>query len=90
MNQENHHHLIDKLALLNGLISGVTLYPQIFILLSSETKTSNLSQLSFWLILLNSVIWLLYGSHRKNLPLVISSLLNIVAAGLILILILWY
>ncbi|MFA6608303.1 MAG: hypothetical protein WCT07_00080 [Candidatus Paceibacterota bacterium] len=82
-----HNHWIDKLALLNGIISALSLYPQLYILITSKVENEHLSPVSFGLILLNSVIWFLYGIHRKIAPLVISSFFNLVASSAILILI---
>ncbi len=75
-----HNHLIDTLALANALLSGITLYPQLFILIRSEVDIQSVSVLSFALIVLNSLIWLWYGVHRKTYPLIISSSLNAIAA----------
>ncbi len=83
-----HNHWIDKLALLNAVLSGVTLYPQLYILLVSEIDSASISVLSFALILSNSIIWLWYGVHRKTYPLIISSALNAIASGGILMLLL--
>jgi len=83
-----HNHFIDKLALANALLSGVTLYPQLYILLTSKADTRGISLLSFSLIVSNSLIWLWYGIHRKTFPLIISSSLNAIAAGAILIILL--
>ncbi|MEK7567990.1 MAG: PQ-loop domain-containing transporter [Patescibacteria group bacterium] len=82
-----HNHVIDKLALLNALISGIALYPQVYLLLNSNQNKEGLSAISFVLILLNSVVWFFYGIHRKTNPLIISSFLNIVASMVILYLI---
>ncbi len=81
-----HNHWIDKLALLNAVLSGVTLYPQLYLLLVTEINSESISVLSFALILSNSIIWLWYGVHRGTYPLIISSALNAIAAGAILIL----
>ena len=85
---EIHHHWIDKVAFLNAIVGAIALYPQLYNLMTSNVRTENLSILSFSLIFLNSIVWLLYGIHRKISPLVISSVLNVVASGLILYLIL--
>ena len=83
-----HNHLIDKIALANALLSGVTLYPQLFTLLQSEADIQSISILSFGLILSNSLIWLWYGVHRKTYPLIISSSLNAIAsASIVMVLI---
>jgi uncharacterized protein with PQ loop repeat len=81
-----HNHWIDKLALGNAFLSGVTLYPQLFLLLTAGADTTDsISRLSFILIVSNSLIWLWYGVHRKTYPLIISSTLNAFAAAAILL-----
>jgi hypothetical protein len=81
-----HNHWIDKIALLNAVLSGVTLYPQLYILLVTKISSDSISTLSFFLILSNSLIWIWYGVHRGTYPLIISSTLNAIAAGGILML----
>ncbi len=74
-----HHHFIDRLALLNGFVSGVALYPQVWAVLSSGS-TAGVSLPTFLLILLNSIVWLLYALHRGLISLGIASVFNILAS----------
>lgn len=74
-----HHHLIDRLALANGFVSGVALYPQVWTVFSSGS-TTGVSLPTFLLILLNSIVWLLYALHRGLISLGIASVLNILAS----------
>ncbi len=78
-----HNHLIDRLALANGFISGVALYPQVWVVLSSGS-TVGVSLPTFLLILFNSVVWLLYAIHRGLISLGIASVLNIVASSILI------
>lgn len=80
-----HLHFIDKVAIANGFITGVALYPQLIKALLLRS-TGDLSALTFGLIFLNSIVWLLFGFHGTIIPLVVSSMLNVVAAGLLLFL----
>jgi hypothetical protein len=82
-----HNHWIDKIALLNSVMSGLTLFPQLYVITSAHYHEGSLSTLSFGLILSNSLIWLWYGIHRRSPPLIISSFLNVIASSLILIII---
>ena len=82
-----HHHFIDKLAFLSGLVSGVALYPQIYVVLVSKSVTG-VSLSTFVIILLNSLIWVLYAMHRNLISLVVASLLNAIASGVLIVLIL--
>lgn len=77
-----YHHLIDKLALANGLISGIALFPQVVALLVSR-HTQGLSLTSFAIIFLNSGVWLTYAVHRCLVPLIVASFFNIVASGIL-------
>lgn len=81
-----HHHLIDKLAVFNGIISGVALYPQVYsVIVSGSTVGISLS--TFLIIFLNSIVWLLYAIHRSLFSLAVASLLNTIASGILIVLI---
>lgn len=81
-----HTHFIDKLAVLNGFLSGVALYPQIYLILYGGVPNT-LSELTLWLILLNNVVWFAYAFHRLLVSLLIAAALNTVAAAILLLLI---
>lgn len=81
-----HKHFIDYVAEANSGISAIALFPQLFSLLGGQSS-EGLSPLSFSLIAFNSVIWLIYGIHRKTPPLIISSSFNALASMGILVLI---
>lgn len=78
-----HTHFIDKLAFLNGIVSGFALYPQVFNVLYNGAST-DFSTLSLVLICINSAVWMLYAVHRHLISLFLASLLNEVAAVLLL------
>ena len=78
-----HHHFIDKLAFLNGFISGVALYPQVIkVILSGQAIGVSLS--TYCLILINSIVWLAYAVHRGLISLAIASILNILASAILI------
>lgn len=77
-----HRHVIDRLAFLNGLVSGVALYPQAYAVLASGSA-AGVSLATFLVILLNSSVWLLYAMHRGLLSLAIASLLNALASAVL-------
>src|SRR5574337_1382443 len=83
-----HKHFIDYLAEVNSGISAIALFPQLFALLGGQSS-AGLSPLSFFLIALNSTIWLIYAIHRHTPPLIISSTLNGLAATGILLVVLF-
>jgi len=84
-----HHHLIDKLAFFNGIISGVALYPQVWAVLHGG-DSENLSVSTFILILINSIVWVLYALHRRLISLAIASLLNIIASAILIFAIIYF
>ncbi len=83
-----HHHFIDKLAFFNGLISGVALYPQVYSILASSS-TAGVSLTTFVIVFINSIVWLLYAMHRDLFSLGVASLLNLIASGLLIFLIIF-
>lgn len=86
MEFNTHHHVIDKLAFINGLVSGLALYPQVYSVLSTGS-TVGISLTTFVVIMVNSVVWLLYAIHRTLISLAIASLLNLFASGFIVLLV---
>lgn len=79
-----HTHFIDKLAVLNGFVSGVALYPQIYQILAHGVPNT-LSTITLALIFLNSLVWVAYAIHRLLISLLIASALNLIAAGILLL-----
>lgn len=75
-----HLHFIDRLAFANGLISGITLFPQLVKVLAFQ-DASGVSVTSIALILLNSLIWVFYALHRGLISLGIAASLNTLASG---------
>lgn len=78
-NNGRHKHFVDYLAEVNSVISAIALFPQLFALLGGRSAVG-LSSLSFFLIALNSCVWLVYGIHRRTPPLIISSVCNSLAS----------
>ena len=79
-----HNHWIDKLAVLVGVISGFALYPQVFIILSGPSF-DGVSITTYAIIFCNSIVWLMYSIHRALVSLAIPSILNILAAGAVVV-----
>lgn len=79
-----HTHFIDKVAVLNGAISGLALYPQVIKVLLTGTY-NGVSPLSFIIILLNNIVWSIYAFHRGLISLLLAALLNSLAALVLLI-----
>lgn len=83
-----HHHIIDKIAIYAGIISGIALYPQVYIIITTK-NIDGLSLLSFIIIFINSVVWTLYTIHRHLMALIVSSLLNLLASIILILFILF-
>lgn len=78
-----HNHPLDKIAEINGLLSGLALYPQVIKAIISKS-VSGLSVYTFIFIFISSIIWIFYARHRSLPQVMISSFLNCVAAGLLI------
>lgn len=82
-----HHHIIDRLAFANGIVSGIALYPQVWSV-AVQGSAAGVSALTYALILLNSLVWVAYAVHRGLLSLGVASLLNALASGILLLMLL--
>lgn len=80
----SHHHVIDRLAVINGAVAGLALYPQIYAILVSGV-VNTLSPLTLWLILGNNIVWTLYGVHRSLASVVLAGILSGIAAAILLV-----
>lgn len=77
-----HNHLIDKIAVITGILSGFALYPQVWTILNGAHDGVSIA--TYVIIFCNSVVWLLYAIHRQLLSLVLPSVLNMIAAGVVI------
>lgn len=75
-----HDHIIDRLAQVNGFVTGVALYPQL-IRAAVTGAIEGLSTTAFAIIFINSIVWIAYARHRHIAPLVVASVLNGIAAA---------
>lgn len=78
-----HHHWIDKLAIIVGVTSGISLYPQVWNIVTNQTQ--GISITTFCIIFMNSVVWLLYAFHRRLLSLMVASILNLLASSTVIV-----
>ncbi|MFA6430012.1 MAG: PQ-loop domain-containing transporter [Patescibacteria group bacterium] len=84
-----HHHIIDLIGEINAVIGGLAAYPQLYRTLTTQA-VAGLSLSMFVIIAVTNIVWIIYGIHRKALPVIIASALNLVASGWLVILIfLW-
>ena len=89
MLSRGHHHTIDKIAIGNGVLSGLALYPQVVKTLMTK-DVSGISMTSFAIIATNSLVWMLYARHRSLFSLGVASLLNACAALAMIGAIVWW
>ncbi|MEK7473580.1 MAG: PQ-loop domain-containing transporter [Patescibacteria group bacterium] len=80
---KRHNHPIDLLAEANGLLSGIALYPQVFKALATR-QVSDLSPTTFFIIFTTNIIWFAYAIHRRALPVIVASILNGIASGVLI------
>ncbi len=80
-----HTHLIDKIAILNGFVSGLALLPQLVSAIIMDAY-ADLSATSFSLIFINSVVWTAYSLHRGLFSLLMASLLTGIVSLLLAVL----
>lgn len=81
-----HSHWIDKLAVFNGVFSGFALFPQLFQVLTSHS-TLGVSPMTYGAIFLNNIVWGMYAFHRSLISVLLAAILNILASGVLLLLI---
>lgn len=80
---EAHHHAIDKIIVVSSFVSGIGLLPEVFKAMNSHPVNS-MSLVTLCIILLNSIVWLLYGIHCGLKSLLISSTLTILSSGFLI------
>lgn len=78
-----HNHVVDKLAIIVGVTSGISLYPQVWKILTAQA--TGISVLTYVIIFMNSVVWLAYAFHRRLFSLMIASTLNLFASSTVII-----
>ncbi len=84
-----HHHTIDRLAETNAVFSGVALFPQLLHVWQTHDVKA-LSSISFLIMFTANIVWALYGLHRKDTAVMLSSgLVLISSGGLSLLSLLW-
>lgn len=80
-----HNHVIDKIAIIVGFTSGISLYPQVWKIVTNQSD--GISVVTFGIIFMNSVVWLMYAFHRRLFSLMLASTLNLLASGTV---VLWF
>lgn len=85
INEELHIHWIDKIAIANGFVSGIALWPQVVETIYTQV-TAGLSIWALSIIFANSLVWVVYAVHRRLISLAIASILNVFASFVLLFL----
>lgn len=75
-----HHHAIDRLAEANALFGGIALFPQLISVWQTKDVAA-LSSTTFLIIFIANIIWGVYGLHRKDTAVLLSSCLVLVSSG---------
>lgn len=86
---KKHRHPLDRLTEATALLSGVGFYPQLFKLYTTR-QAADLAPTTFLIFTISNAIWIAYGIHRRALPILISSSLNLIASACILVMILLF
>lgn len=78
-----HTHVIDRLAFVNGILSGISMFPQALQVITTG-QVAGVSIITSVIIWINSIVWLAYALHRGLVSITISSVLNVIASTLLL------
>ncbi len=69
---------MDKIAEANAVISGLAFYPQLFRVIQTHS-TAGLSITTVAIVCGTNIIWGIYGLHRKDIAIILSSTLVLLA-----------
>ena len=76
--------LLSILATIFGTIGGLANLPQ-WIKIFKRKSAKDISIITYSLVLLGSITWLLYGIEMKNFPLIISNVFGAINVGLVVV-----
>ena len=76
--------LLASIALLFGTISSLANIPQIYKIFKRKSA-KDISVLTYSILLLGAIAWVLYGIELNNLPLIITNTLGGINIGLIIL-----
>lgn len=75
-----HRHAIDRIAEANAIFNGIALFPQLIDTWRTRDVAA-LSSTTFLMIFIANIIWCVYGIHRKDRAVILSSCLVIISSG---------
>lgn len=84
-----HQHPVDRIARYNAAVGGLALFPQVYKVWASRS-VGDISFAAFFLIMVNSCIWLWYSLHRRSAQLFISSVCTLTASALLCLAFLYF
>jgi MtN3 and saliva related transmembrane protein len=76
--------IIVILATIFGIATGLANIPQILKIFKTKSA-KDLSLITYTIFLLSSIVWLWYGIHLINYPLIISNVIYILTYSLIIV-----
>ncbi len=76
--------IIEILATVLGVITGLANVPQIVKILKSKSA-KDISIMTNLIFVLSSVVWLIYGFQLDNYPLIVANIIYVITYGLIII-----
>ncbi len=76
--------LLPFLASISGTILGLAGFPQV-IKIFKRKSAKDIAPLTYWIVEIGSIIWILYGLELKNLPIVLANIFGFITTSLTLI-----
>ena len=76
---------MEELGLLAALLTSISQLPQVI----KTIKTKDTHSISLWTYLMlwtGIILWLIYGIHEKNIPLIFANIISVILTGIIIIL----
>lgn len=76
--------IIEILAMVLGVITGLANVPQIVKILKSKSA-KDISIVTNLIFVLSSIVWLIYGFQLDNYPLIVANIIYVITYGLIIV-----
>ena len=72
------------LASISGTVLGLSGFPQVLKIFKTKSA-KDISPLTYGIVELGSIIWILYGLEIKNFPIVLANVLGLITTSLVLV-----
>lgn len=76
--------LLPFLASISGTVLGLSGFPQVIKIFRTKSA-KDIAPLTYLIVEVGSIIWILYGLELKNFPIVLANILGFTTTSLILI-----